>query len=620
MATPDTPRRPRLTPIALLALAALGAAEVRAATQTTTTTIQYNADGAPTALTTQVDDQPATTLYLTWDNFTPNAANPSTGTVTAADGNLIGIGPTPGSNAATQQFGYDVRDRLTTCTPSGQPEVSYTYYPNNLMSSSTLSSGDALQFYYDAAQLPMMANVSQPSTSLVSSFLGDVRYLSDGTEQVMLTPRKDTVGVYDAAAQSLAPYSYDPYGESADGMSSAPSDSYDLSTNPYQYAGEYLDAICNAYYLRARWYLPQQQTFLSRDPVDLLHRYSYSVGDPIGRTDPSGLKSAAAAFSGDIGRLVHRLTPGVWAYIEPILPVWGQALGGIELLGDLAGFWHQRNWQSVVEFGFLSGGAAAEVIGEMPWVDGAFTSPAAAMRARRGLDLALGGGQTFVQSYNHGRVDPPALIQGIETTFAGLAWGREVGGVGYRPFGLTMNDVDRATSSFYSDANNVDDALIFRVRYNEFGTFTSPVMEQLHVGFYHEAILTVSNDTVMKADVTVSSDRYRWQTRWSRNADEVAQPSKFLAGKTSKSLIFSGVTHRAAVDIQIAEEFEAKHQQEIVDFKAGSVSKPMDRPYRLFTNNCQHNAARVRDNIMNFRVRVHEPSGVDDLNAPDALQ
>lgn len=611
----------RLTPIALLALAALcAAAELRAqtTTQTTTTTIQYNADGAPTAVTTQVNDQSATTVYLTWDNFTPNAAMPSTGTVSAADGNLIGIGPTPGSSAATQQFGYDVRDRLTTCAPSGQPQVSYTYYPNNLMSSSTLSSGDALQFYYDAAQLPMMSNVSQPSTSLVSSFLGDVRYLSDGTEQVMLTPRKDTVGVYDADAQSLQSYSYDPYGAPADGMSSA-SDSYDLATNPYQYAGEYLDPICNAYYLRARWYLPQQQTFLSRDPVDLLHRYSYSVGDPIGRTDPSGLKSAGAAFSADIGRLVHRLTPGVWAYIEPVLPVWGQALGGIELLGDLAGFWHHRSWQSAVELGFLSGGVAAEVVGEMPWVDGAFTSPAAAMRARRGVDLALGGGQTFVQSYSHGRFDPPALIQGIETTFAGLAWGREIGGVGYRPFGLTMDDVDRTTSSFYSDADNAGNALIFRVRYNEFGAFTSPVMEQLHVGFYHEAILTVSNDTVMKADVTMSDDRYRWQTRWSRNADEVAQPSKFLAGKTSKSLIFSGVTHREAVQVQIAQEFEARYQQEIADLKAGTVSKPMDRPYRLFTNNCQHNAARVRDNIMNFRVRVHAGSEVDDLNAPDPL-
>jgi len=38
-------------------------------TQVTTTTFQYTADGAPTAVATQVEGQPATTVYLTWDNF-----------------------------------------------------------------------------------------------------------------------------------------------------------------------------------------------------------------------------------------------------------------------------------------------------------------------------------------------------------------------------------------------------------------------------------------------------------------------------------------------------------------------------------------------------------------------
>jgi len=57
-------------------------AEVRclALAQTTTTTYLYNADGAPTAVTTQVDGQAATTVYLTWDNFVPGTASPATGT------------------------------------------------------------------------------------------------------------------------------------------------------------------------------------------------------------------------------------------------------------------------------------------------------------------------------------------------------------------------------------------------------------------------------------------------------------------------------------------------------------------------------------------------------------
>ena len=47
---------------------------------------------------------------------------------------------------------------------------------------------------------PLMTNTRQPSTGLVSSVLGPVRYLSDGDEQVLLQPRKDTASVYDAAA------------------------------------------------------------------------------------------------------------------------------------------------------------------------------------------------------------------------------------------------------------------------------------------------------------------------------------------------------------------------------------------------------------------------------------
>ena len=44
----------------------------------TTTTYARDADGALTAVTTKVDDAPATTIYLTWDDFVPDASNPTT--------------------------------------------------------------------------------------------------------------------------------------------------------------------------------------------------------------------------------------------------------------------------------------------------------------------------------------------------------------------------------------------------------------------------------------------------------------------------------------------------------------------------------------------------------------
>src|SRR5262245_59683939 len=48
---------------------------------TTKKTYQYNSDGAPTAVTTQVDGGTPSTVYLTWDNFVPSVADPTTGTV-----------------------------------------------------------------------------------------------------------------------------------------------------------------------------------------------------------------------------------------------------------------------------------------------------------------------------------------------------------------------------------------------------------------------------------------------------------------------------------------------------------------------------------------------------------
>jgi YD repeat-containing protein len=92
------------------------------------TTYQYNADGAATAVTTEVEGQTPSTVYLTWGNFVPSSSDPSTGTVLAANGNLRGYGPTPGS-AFTTQFEYDQLDRLTGAAAAGAQSTAYTYYP-----------------------------------------------------------------------------------------------------------------------------------------------------------------------------------------------------------------------------------------------------------------------------------------------------------------------------------------------------------------------------------------------------------------------------------------------------------------------------------------------------------
>ena len=112
---------------------------------TTVTTYAYDADGAPTAVTTQVDGGAASTLYLTWDTFVPDAADPTTGTVRPDHGNLAAAGDRPSSSATVYRF--DRRDRLVGYA-AGARVLTYGYHPDGTMASSATADGTGFSFEY----------------------------------------------------------------------------------------------------------------------------------------------------------------------------------------------------------------------------------------------------------------------------------------------------------------------------------------------------------------------------------------------------------------------------------------------------------------------------------------
>jgi ApbE superfamily uncharacterized protein (UPF0280 family) len=75
---------------------------------TIVTKYSYNADGALTAVAKQVEPGEPQTTYLTWDNFVPEASDPTRGQVLNSNGRLAAIGPAPGLDGATEVFGFDV--------------------------------------------------------------------------------------------------------------------------------------------------------------------------------------------------------------------------------------------------------------------------------------------------------------------------------------------------------------------------------------------------------------------------------------------------------------------------------------------------------------------------------
>lgn len=84
-------------------------------------------------------------------------------------------------------------------------------------------------------------------------------------------------------ATVYATYSYDPYGRTTSHTGPV--------TTALLYDGQYRDAESGLYYLRARYYDPQNAQFLTRDPLSAVTDapYGYAAAAPLDLADPYGL-------------------------------------------------------------------------------------------------------------------------------------------------------------------------------------------------------------------------------------------------------------------------------------------------------------------------------------------
>jgi RHS repeat-associated protein len=604
----------------LLAMALGGARASSAEMQTTTTTYQRNADGALTAVTTQVGAQTPTTVYLTWDNFVPSTADPTDGTVASGNGNLLGFGPTPG-DAYVTQFSFDQRDRLLTAAAAGAQSVSYTYYPASLMATSTLASNDALDFYYNAGELPRVANIMQGSTQTWSSYLGNATYLSDGSEQVRSQPRKDVAGIYDPAQQTFTPQRYEPYGASPAGVATGPAagePAYDMNQNPFLYAGEYADPAWGGYYLRSRWYLAAYETFLGRDPGNAVQRYGYSQGNPVTHTDPSGLRSGYGAFSRKVNRFLRPFDTGLKGELLPLVPVWGQLVGGVQLIGNLPEVWHHPNARTWASFFFLVASVAVEAGDSTTAIDRAY-GPLKAFGGRIAADLGIGVGQTILVGYRgHDKWDVPAMIQSISYNASGILWGRLGAGFGYRSHPLAADDVETMFADHLQNGQD-GEALVFKVRQATGGSSflsrsagdesmnsTLPALDAKRIGMFHEGLLAVSRRNVWFTEVGAppNEDWLYLMTYWDkfRNAPgSEVDPTEFLSaaqgGDIESRFQYAGKYRVRDVERGMTSTFGAAERRRYNADVSGGVGT--DLRYSLFHNNCQDHVARILGVIRN---------------------
>ncbi len=572
--------------------AILLSAAASAGATTTVTEYTYNADAALTSVTVTVDTGTPTTTYLTWDDFVPNANDPTTGAVSTADGRLVGIGPSPGAQNATESFAFDRRDRLTGYSGANGSEA-YGYDAAGMMSSAS-SGGDGFQFYYDHQNDAQVTDVRQTSNGLMSGYLGHVRYLDDGTQQVLLEPRKDVACTYDAPSQALQSYAYNAYGTSQSGV--PPPGNFDLHDNPFRYAGEYRDLLWGGYYLRARWYDPDLQTFLSRDSQSHLNRYGYAGGNPVMRIDPSG---RGFRWSRDIGHPLGRFLAGINKgvgghfarfFLTPLL-------GPLQILANPKAYWesviHDKNGAAIFLIAPIVSGEAFDLVE-------AGLEPIFAARlfaARTSTALSLGVAQSTVSAaargFNH--FNWSTFLNGEEGGVGSLVEFNFVGGRGYNPFNRSGEQIADLVGKL--NKTEPDTVLIVRQRSNlrvgPDGTTlplrmqTGPIQEALGLGLYHEKILAISREDIFTTEVSngvVYSDRYE-----APSTAAVQEHFRQFVGKEFEVIGIKTNFDRANGFEDIGtQRFWTPRQAQLQ-----SVLREERNPYRTFTNNCHYHAAAV---------------------------
>ncbi|MEL1136603.1 RHS repeat-associated core domain-containing protein [Desulfitobacterium sp. THU1] len=183
---------------------------------------------------------------------------------------------------------------------TGSVIASYTYHPDGLRKSKA-TGGVTYNYHYDGTNLIRVTS----NNATVYAFTwanGKPVSLTDstGTTYYYVTNyRGDVVRIVDAVGNSVADYSYDPWGIVTVGGSSAVKD------QPIRYASYVQDTETNLYYLQARYYDPDSARFISRDPhggtLDnplSQNAYAYANGDPVNNVDPDGRMATVLALGG----------------------------------------------------------------------------------------------------------------------------------------------------------------------------------------------------------------------------------------------------------------------------------------------------------------------------------
>lgn len=563
-----------------------------------TTTYTYNADGALTSITHDDGNGKTTKSFLTWDNFLPDQADAASGIVRIGDGNLTSLGPAPGGAA---DYSYDVRARLVSQGANTQNQR-YTYHANSQLSAAELANGTR-RFYQNHQSIPKIANIldtDEETGARISARLRDGRYLNDGTKQAVLAPRKDVAGILDLATGQLAGNTFDPFGVPLPKAES--SAAFDLADPPDGFADAYTDPVWGGVYLHARWYDPAIKQFLSRDPRPNINRFGYAGGNPISRTDPSGM-----SFWTSLGHDINQLASGKTVADQFARFFLAPFLAPMEIAADPKGFWDAvREDRGGIDV-FLALGIATEFMSigleSYGWSETIRTiSASKRIFGRRLLDLSLGTAQAVTAGAKHGfkQFSWSDASASLEMSYGALGWSHYVFGIGYHPF--TQRNTDLIGLMNELARTEDDSAIVFRERDKMFEStsrgrnyrwsHTTPLLEKLNNGYYHEAVLVVTRNAVYRNELYLFEDLGAQKVR-SFYGDAAVDGLRSRAGGTSSYQQVGRIEHFTPRSIMRANPLN-------LYIEGGEVTDQTFR-YNMFRNNCHHHASAVLQALLHSR-------------------
>jgi RHS repeat-associated protein len=258
--------------------------------------------------------------------FTYNAANELCWSLNNASTN--GCSKAPRTGATT--YSYDAGGNQT--TDSGN-SLAFAYNGLNQTTSVTPNGGTALTFSYRSSGQSSRAGAggaafTDNSLGLGSSTTGgNTTYYTRDTSGRLISERTpggsyyylfdglgSVVGLTSASGALSNTYAYDPYGNTTSSTGTV--------TNPWRFAGAYLDSSTGLYKIGARYYNPALGRWTQQDPLEqpdsLINgnRYAYVGDNPVNDADPSGM--TCSRYAGDVpGRPTCQYPPPV---ADPNLP------------------------------------------------------------------------------------------------------------------------------------------------------------------------------------------------------------------------------------------------------------------------------------------------------------